>query len=274
VSVLGLARLAVLAGLALSGIALGPPGSSLALSSIEEPSRAGARRSQGQDGGREARALYERGDCVAALEACRAQLAASADDAGALALAGQILRDPRHVTSPTSERVMAVLAEHPTLTRATVVPEDEPGERLVLRGTVRDANGAPLAGARLHVFQTDKDGHYTPTRVMDEPHSRLFAWLVTAADGRFELETIRPGGYPGTPERQGLEWRIPCHVHFVIELAGFPTRSFQLVFDDDPRMQPQYWRDWAKEGQHPVVTVTRDEQGVQHGELEIVLGQQ
>ncbi|MSR62837.1 MAG: hypothetical protein EXS08_10385 [Planctomycetes bacterium] len=224
-----------------------------------------------QDGVREARALYERGECAAALAAVDARLSAQADDADALALAGSILRDPRHVTSATSQRVMAVLARHPALGKASVVPANEPGERLVLRGTVRDAGGAPLAGARLHVFQTDKDGHYTPTQVMDEPHARLFAWLVTAADGRFELETIRPGGYPGTPERQGVEWRIPCHVHFEIELAGFETRRFQLVFEDDPRMQPERWRAWAKDGRHPIVTLAHGELGVRRGELDIVL---
>jgi protocatechuate 3,4-dioxygenase beta subunit len=223
------------------------------------------------DAGREARALYERGDCAAALEACSARLEKLPDDGDALALAGQLLRDPRTVAGATSERVMAALAQHPALSRASVVPANEPGERLVLRGVVRDAKGIPLPGVRLHVFQTDKDGHYTPTKVMDEPHARLFAWLVTAADGRFELETIRPGGYPGTPERQGLEWRIPSHVHFELELAGFETRRFQLVFDDDPRMQPEYWREWAKKGKHPVVTLARDEQGELHGELEVVL---
>jgi len=222
-------------------------------------------------GAREARAFYERGECAAALAAVDARLAQAPDDADALALAGSILRDPRNVTSATAERVMAVLAKHPALTKASVVPANEPGERLVLTGTVRDANGAPLSGARLHVFQTDKDGHYTPTKVMDEPHARLFAWLVTGADGRFELETIRPGGYPGTPEHQGLEWRIPCHVHFEIELAGFTTRRFQLNFDDDPRMQPEYWREWAKRLDFPTLVVTRDANGVQRGELEITL---
>lgn len=223
------------------------------------------------DARRDARDLYARGDCLDALEACRTRLAQAPDDASALALAGQILRDPRHVASATSERVMAVLAQHPTLTKARVVPAGEPGQPLVLCGTVRAADGAPLAGARLHVFQTDKDGHYTPAKVMDEPHARLFAHVMTAADGRFELETIRPGAYPGTPERQGLEWRIPSHVHFEVEHAGFAPRRFQAVFDDDPRMQPEYWREWAMKGKHPIVTLARDEQGVQRGELEIAL---
>jgi hypothetical protein len=145
-----------------------------------------------QGEGREARALYERGEWAAALEACRDRLVASADDAGALALAGQILRDPRHVTSPTSERVMAVLAEHPALGKTSVVPAGEPCERLVLRGTVRDAHGAPLAGARLHIFQTDKDGHYTPAKVMDEPGKNPIVTLTRDGQGvqRGELEIV------------------------------------------------------------------------------------
>jgi protocatechuate 3,4-dioxygenase beta subunit len=165
-----------------------------------------------------------------------------------------------------------LLAKHPSLTRASLVPPGEAGEPLVVTGVVRDADGHPLAGAHLHLFQTDTTGQYTPTEPMDEPHARLFAYIVTAEDGRFELTTIRPGGYPGTPEHSGLEWRIPSHIHFEVAHTGHAERRFQLVFDDDPRMQPEYWREWAKKGGQPVVKVTRDATNVAHAELEIVLG--
>jgi protocatechuate 3,4-dioxygenase beta subunit len=152
------------------------------------------------------------------------------------------------------ERIRDVLRQFPWQGKAVVASDREPGERLTVSGTVRNAAGKLIAGARLHVFQTDVQGHYTRARVMDEPHARLFAFIVTGADGRFEFTTIRPGGYPGRPDRQGEEWRIPSHVHFEIDAAGFSQRGFQMVFDDDPRMTA-HWREWARKGRHPVVKV-------------------
>jgi protocatechuate 3,4-dioxygenase beta subunit len=175
-----------------------------------------------------------------------------ADSAARRAL--QALVDSPATSVEEYERIREVLLRFPWHGKAVVAPAREPGERLTVSGTVRDAAGKPIAGALLHVFQTDAQGHYTRARVMDEPHARLFAFIVTGADGRFEFTTIRPGGYPGRPDRQGEEWRIPSHVHFEIEAVGFAHRGFQMVFDDDPRMTA-YWREWAQKGRHPVVKV-------------------
>jgi protocatechuate 3,4-dioxygenase beta subunit len=132
------------------------------------------------------------------------------------------------------------------------------------------ASGKPVAGAVLYVFQTDAQGHYTRTGVMNEPNARLFAFIKTDSEGRFAISTIRPGGYPGAPGRVGEQWRIPQHIHVQVTAAGYQFRNLQMVFDDDPRMTP-YWHQWANRGNHPVVKLVRDEAGSQHGVCEIVL---
>jgi hypothetical protein len=71
-----------------------------------------------QGEGREARALYERGDCAAALEACRERLVASTDDAGALALAGQLVFDDDPRMQPEYWREWAKKGRHPIVTLA------------------------------------------------------------------------------------------------------------------------------------------------------------
>ena len=177
----------------------------------------------------------------------------ASDDTARRAL--RAIADDASTSSSTYERIRAVLAQYPWSARAVIASDTEPGQKLIVSGIVRDAGGKPIAGALLHVFHTDAQGHYARERVMDEPHARLFAYIRTGADGRFEFSTIRPGGYPGRPDRQGEQWRIPSHVHFEVTAPGYASRSFQMVFDDDPRMTP-YWHEWARKDRHPVVAVT------------------
>ena len=197
----------------------------------------------------------------------------------ALASAGQNTLDRRAlhaqlddpaITIEQYERIREQLRQSPAPGKATLAFANEPGQKLIVTGTLRDAAGKPIAGALLHVFQTDAQGHYTRAKVMDEPHARLVEFIRTGADGRFEFSTIRPGGYPGQPDRQGEEWRIPSHVHFEIDAAGFAHRGFQMVFDDDPRMTP-YWHEWARKGRHPVAKVTHGPDGVDRVVNDVVL---
>lgn len=88
---------------------------------------------------------------------------------------------------------LAAAGEPPAL---RVAPQEEPGTRLEIVGTVRGPDGRPVAGADLHVYQTDAQGRYTPECAMDEPHARLSGRVRTDEEGRFRLLTIRPGGYP------------------------------------------------------------------------------
>jgi metallo-beta-lactamase class B len=139
-----------------------------------------------------------------------------------------------------------------------VAPLGEPGQPLLLEGTVRDGQGRPVAGAKVTVFHTDARGYYTPederTGRMDEPNARLKATFTTGPNGRYAFATIRPGGYPvpRTDVSESDPMRlIPAHVHYEVTAAGFADRRFQLVFDDDPRMNAA-WRRWAAEGGHSI----------------------
>ncbi len=136
----------------------------------------------------------------------------------------------------------------------TVAPPDEPGTRLVVSGTVVDAAGRAVAGAEVHVYQTDASGAYTRERAMDEGHARLSGRLTTDAAGRFELRTIRPGGYPKALRLGDRERRIPAHIHLDVTAQGFAPRKLQAVFADDPLLGDPYWQDWVRRQRHPVLS--------------------
>lgn len=136
-----------------------------------------------------------------------------------------------------------------------LVAGSEPGQRLTIHGRVVGESGKPVAGARLHVYQTDASGRYTPDKPMDEPHARLSGWLRTSQDGTFELHTIRPGGYPKALRLGDRDRKIPAHIHIDITADGYAPRKVQVVFSDDPLLSDPYWQDWVRAQGHPVVTV-------------------
>src|SRR3954452_733663 len=143
----------------------------------------------------------------------------------------------------------------------TLVNGSEPGQRLTIHRRVRGESGKPVAGARLHVYQTDASGRYTPDKPMDEPHARLAGWIRTDQDGRFELHTIRPGGYPKAVRLGDRDRKIPAHIHMDIAAVGYAPRKVQVVFSEDPLLSDPYWQDWVRAQGHPVVTVSRSTGG-------------
>ncbi len=182
-----------------------------------------------------------------------------------------ILRRPDCAPSDPARRARQFLQEHPFEERADLASADEPGTPLVVGGAVRDEQERPVPGALLYVFQADTEGRYTTARTMDESNARLFAYIRTGADGRYEFRTVRPGGYPVPADRQEIEWQIPAHIHFRVSAPGFENRQFQLLFDDDPRMQSDFWREWAQRDGHPVAAAERYAYGTQRCECKIVL---
>jgi protocatechuate 3,4-dioxygenase beta subunit len=139
----------------------------------------------------------------------------------------------------------------------TLVPAGEPGQPLVLTASVVGASGRPVAGARVHAYQTDATGVYTRERAMDEPHARLAGWVTADSAGRFELRTIRPGGYPKPLHLGDRDRHIPAHIHLDVTAPGHAERRFQAVFADDTLLADPYWKDWVRKLEQPVVQVER-----------------
>jgi protocatechuate 3,4-dioxygenase beta subunit len=106
---------------------------------------------------------------------------------------------------------------------ARMTPDGEPGEPLVVEGTVRGAGGKALAGVSVFAYQTGADGIYGPKGNADP---RLRVSLRTDERGRYRFETVRPGSYPGT--------RVPAHIHFHVTPPGGREGVSEVVFEGDP----------------------------------------
>jgi protocatechuate 3,4-dioxygenase beta subunit len=107
-----------------------------------------------------------------------------------------------------------------------VAPPGEPGQPLTVSGTVVGPDGAPIAGASLYVYQTDREGYYGVKPASDNRNPRLKLFLRSDAKGAWSFTTIRPGSYPGS--------RVPAHIHFEVSAPGRANRVFEIVFEGDP----------------------------------------
>lgn len=145
---------------------------------------------------------------------------------------------------------------------------DEPGERLLVTGTVFASDGeTPVPGALVYAYHTDLTGRYTKRG--DETgngqrHGRLRGWLVTDERGRYRIDTIRPGGYPGSSE--------PAHIHMTVQPPDEEERWIDSVeFADDPRLTEAHRARLDGRGGSGIVEPVRGEDGVWRATRDVVL---
>jgi protocatechuate 3,4-dioxygenase beta subunit len=120
-----------------------------------------------------------------------------------------------------------------------VAPKLEPGERLVVSGTVYAADGkTPLAGVSVYVYHTDIKGYYSG-ETTNNSNPRLHGTMLTDARGRYEFETIKPGPYPAA--------RVPAHIHYVVNAPGYKQKIFEIVFEGDAFINDQIRADAQSE---------------------------
>lgn len=103
--------------------------------------------------------------------------------------------------------------------RTRIASRDEPGERLLIEGTVSDCKG-PIAGAVVEIWQANADGCYSINEdcgvVPGNPdHFRLRGRVGTGESGDYAFETIKPAPYATGPGR----FR-PSHIHYRIAAPG------------------------------------------------------
>ena len=108
-------------------------------------------------------------------------------------------------------------------------------------------------GVDVYVYQTDTRGYYSPDG-RDERNPRLRGYLRTDDQGRYRLQTIRPGQYPNSGP--------PAHIHYEVKSASGVQR-FELVFEGDSRMTDDIRRQAAAHGEYTLCTPSTDTAGAQ-----------
>jgi protocatechuate 3,4-dioxygenase beta subunit len=102
--------------------------------------------------------------------------------------------------------------------RASLLEAGMAGDRLTVAGTVLATDCRPLRRALLDFWQADADGRY------DNQGYRLRGHQFTDADGRFRLDTVVPGRYPGRTR----------HIHVKVQAPDGPVLTTQLYFPGEP----------------------------------------
>jgi protocatechuate 3,4-dioxygenase beta subunit len=113
----------------------------------------------------------------------------------------------------------------------SVTPAGEPGDPLTVSGVVVGSDGAPIPGASLYIYQTDREGYYGVKPASDNRNPRLKLSLRSDARGAWSFTTVKPGSYPNS--------RIPAHIHFEVSAPGRTPKIFEIVFDGDPFVTSQ-----------------------------------
>jgi hydroxyquinol 1,2-dioxygenase len=129
----------------------------------------------------------------------------------------------------------------PLLRFGAALGENLKGEPTFVYGRVLDLEGAPLAGARLDVWQADGDGLYDVQRP-DVHGMQLRGLFETNDDGRFLFRTVKPASYPipadGPVGRMlallGRHPHRPAHIHMIVSARGFEPIVTHLFVDGDP----------------------------------------
>ena len=98
------------------------------------------------------------------------------------------------------------------------------GAVILLTGQVLSSQCVPIVGALVDCWHTDAQGEY------DNNGYRFRGHQFTNADGRYRIETIMPGLYPGRTR----------HFHIKVQSANQPVLTTQLYFPEEPANQGDF----------------------------------
>ena len=110
------------------------------------------------------------------------------------------------------------------------------GQRIIVRGRVRDSDGHGVPDALIEVWQANAAGRYQHVRdhwkAPLDPNFTGLGRVLTDSEGRYSFTTIKPGAYPWANHDNA--WR-PAHIHFSLFGRAFTQRLVtQMYFPDDP----------------------------------------
>lgn len=103
------------------------------------------------------------------------------------------------------------------------------GDITHLSGRVLDANGRPIRGVRVEIWQCDASGRYIHpgdrNGLPRDPNFQGYGRFVTGEEGSYWFRTIKPVPYLG---------RTP-HIHFKLRTPEFPEFTTQMYVAGHPQ---------------------------------------
>lgn len=152
--------------------------------------------------------------------------------------------------------------------QTTIAGPDEPGEQLIMSGTIYKKDGkTPAPDVILYVYHTDNKGLYSPApkQTQAKRHGHLRGWVKADAQGRYEFKTIRPASYPNSNN--------PQHIHPIIKEPGVSLYWIdEFLFADDPLLSEREKANQEKRGGSGIISLKKNEKGVWVGKRDIILG--
>lgn len=115
------------------------------------------------------------------------------------------------------------------------------GDVVIVRGSVRAADGQPIEGAEIEIWQTADNGLYS-NQDEKQPEYNLRARMKSGKEGRYLFSTIRPSPYTVPDDGPVGEllratgrhpWR-PSHFHFIVTAKGYRQLVTEIFPSDDP----------------------------------------
>ena len=146
----------------------------------------------------------------------------------------QILTDKKYDAVHPETSFRELIKQYCKAEVTSIATDTIPGRKIKVVGTIKNAEGKPIAGALVYLYHTDVRGWYAadvPHVLMNEGdmrHARLFGYIKTDKDGKFELHTIKPSGYPQSD--------LPAHIHVHVDTDGYQSFITEFLFDDDERL--------------------------------------
>jgi protocatechuate 3,4-dioxygenase beta subunit len=142
---------------------------------------------------------------------------------------------------------------------------DEPGEKLTLSGQVLNTSGKPIPGARVELWQADREGNYDIADPKDKDNPafpyKFRVYQNAGAQGEYGFTSIKPGHY----QIGENAWRTG-HLHVKVAAPGFQPLTTQLYFAGDEHNDTDGWF-----SQDRVVTETPQPGGWTAAKFNIVL---
>ena len=153
---------------------------------------------------------------------------------------------------------------------------DTNGHTLIMHGTVRGADGAPLPGAQVEVWHCNTKGfysHFDPTG--EQKPFNMRRTIIADDQGRYRFRSIVPHGYgcpPDGPTQEllnllGRHGNRPAHIHFFISADGHRKLTTQINIDGDPLVNDDFAYA-TREGLVPPVIERTDEASIRANGLD------